>query len=214
MRNLEYVTFVVRNSLGGGEINGKNFGTNGGDIMFGEDVDKFKGGIIDNRNTLSMDNEDGTIDTFEFSSFKKELNCKYCKQNPIEGFKCWNNYKEDNYSCQMLNRLRDLQYLEDERIVWKFHNDQNYLLIVDVDKILNYNAVSLYCSWYKHRGRVESLLLITDECESLIPNEEELTKIIEYYENIGKDYNYLDEVKKSSNSKHKDFNANKILYEK
>jgi len=82
--------------------------------------------------------------------FGKELNCKYCKKEPKywdgDNIKCWNVEKEDNWNCQMLNKIRNLSQINDNRINYTYFEDQNYLIINGLDEILDDDIFSLYCT--------------------------------------------------------------------
>ena len=109
--------------------------------------------------------------------------CKYCKTTPRDwsenDIKCYKEYGNDNWTCETLLQIRNLQYTENEKISYHFYNDQNTLQI-EVSDILN-NGKWLWLTWYKHRGNTEQLWILSDRDDPRNPKIKELYKIIEYF---------------------------------
>jgi len=117
-----------------------------------------------------------------------DMTCKMC----IERGKTWNGDDpkcafdgefKDNWNCATLSAIRDLY---DERnkenheyIEFQYCDDQKYMTI-KIDHLLN-DALALWVTWYKSRGRTEAMWLLSEYGAPRLPTEKELVAIINSY---------------------------------
>jgi hypothetical protein len=114
------------------------------------------------------------------------MTCKFCKErgktwegdNP----ECYLDNPEGNWNCAMLSAIRKICYRKLEGVAHLWYDDMNSVLI-NISNV-NYNeeflGYSLFIQWYKSRGHVDKLLIMSDG-EPRKPTEEELSAIINYY---------------------------------
>lgn len=113
------------------------------------------------------------------------MKCKACKErgktwkgdNP----NCAFDGDSDNWNCATLNLIRDICEIDHELVHRGYWGDENTCFI-DIYPIFEEGeSYQLWVKWYKHRGRAEQCLILGDHLpHSAI--EEELTRVIEYFE--------------------------------
>jgi hypothetical protein len=108
--------------------------------------------------------------------------------DPICAFRNGNPFNPDNWNCATVNQIREI--VEDNHYegasrefsaTWR-HEDQSAASI-DVSRIdmpRDYD-LTLWVTWYKHRGRTEAMYLLGANSEPRPPYEDECVAVIDYY---------------------------------
>lgn len=117
------------------------------------------------------------------------MTCKACEErgktwngsNPTCAFEK-NVFSPDNFMCATANLMREVAQLEgftDINHVWT--DDENYSTI-NVNEIKGVdNAMTLWVSWYKSRGRTQAMWLLSDKGAPRQPTEAECLLIAKHY---------------------------------
>ena len=115
------------------------------------------------------------------------MTCAMCKarvktwsgDDPKCSFPNGGEFVADGWNCATANAVRDLCGQDEEQPAadYRYCDDQNYSTI-KVDAIDNLNALALWVTWYKHRGRTEAMWLLNPYDAPRKPTEADCLKII------------------------------------
>lgn len=95
------------------------------------------------------------------------------------------NFFHKNWNCATLNELRDICYEGQElpyEVDYQYCDDQKYATI-KINDIENVEGLALWVSWYKNRGETDAVYILDDTLPPRFPTEDELVKIIDYFNN-------------------------------
>lgn len=115
--------------------------------------------------------------------------CKACEErgktwqgsDPKCAFK-ENYFSADNWNCATASMIRRVTEIEDKfEINHVFTNDQNYCTILTDDIKGVGNAIALWVTWYKSRGRTEAMWLMYSDIPPRAPTEAECLAIYNHY---------------------------------
>lgn len=90
----------------------------------------------------------------------------------------------DNWNCATANAIRELcgQDEPNQHADYRYCDDQNYSTInVDEVDLPSGDALALWVSWYKHRGRTEAMWLLDEYNTPRRPTEADCVAIIKAF---------------------------------
>lgn len=115
------------------------------------------------------------------------MTCKACQErvknwngdNPICSFPKGGEFDFNGWNCATANKIRDLTGQDEPSSYadYRYCDDQNYSTI-KIDQIEEINALALWVTWYKHRGRTEGMWLLSQNEIPRKPTEADCITII------------------------------------
>lgn len=117
------------------------------------------------------------------------MTCLACQQRgktwnggaPECAFPNGGEFDPTNWNCATANAIRNLCGQDDpnQHADYRYCDDQNYsTLMVDEIDIPSGDALALWVSWYKHRGRTEAMWLLDEHNAPRKPTEADCMAII------------------------------------
>ena len=95
----------------------------------------------------------------------------------------------DNWKCGIISQIRDLCEAGIDKQDNRFHHqscDEQHYVTINID-FLN-PALCLWISWYKQRGAIDAMWILSEQEPPRKPSFGDLEKILKHYEQILGDY--------------------------
>lgn len=121
--------------------------------------------------------------------------CEACKArgktwqgaDPVCAFASGEKWSSNNWNCATTVRLRLIFEAPNrfrQGVLYFWRNDQNVGVLCAQDLEVEGDPISLWVSWYKHRGGTDQMWLMFSDRDPRRPTESELVRLIERYESL------------------------------